>query len=73
MPAQLHEQFPFDFSAGEEEPPPLVPAAARAIHCWRFCGGNLALLPLYDALHGVPDWELMTELLGTIREQVTNG
>jgi hypothetical protein len=43
--------------------------AVRAHHCWRWCGGwNPALWPLYAALHEVPDWPLLIELLEVIRD-----
>lgn len=42
------------------------PAALRALHCWNFCRGKVAQLPLYHAVHGLPDWDLTLALLNEI-------
>lgn len=58
-------------AASKPEEAPLLPDALRAMHCWNFCrGGRLELLPLYDAVHGIEDWELTTELLAVIEDKL---
>lgn len=53
------------------EPEAPLPAVERALHCWNFCDGwNPAVLPLYDATHGIDDWELMLELLAELRNGI---
>lgn len=56
-----------------EPPAPLQTDPARALHCWQFCGCTWRpeLLPMYHALHGIPDWESMVFLLETIRGEVS--
>lgn len=54
-----------------EPPPELLPVVAAAVHCWKFCDGwQPTVLPLYHALHGIDDWELLTTLLAAIRDAV---
>lgn len=54
-----------------ERPGELLPEVARAVHCWRFCDGwNPNALELYDALHGIDDWEGLTALLETMRNEL---
>jgi predicted nucleotidyltransferase len=58
----------FGFVGIFEKPEDILPAVARAVHCWTFCDGwNPMALPLYDAAHGIDDWEMMLELLTTLR------
>ena len=47
------------------------------LHCWAFLGGwRPEKLPLYECLYGIDDWDLMIELLLTLRTALaekTNG
>lgn len=51
-----------------EPPPPPEPLACvlRAMHCWNFCRGRREHLPLYDAIHGIEDWDLTLALMADI-------
>jgi hypothetical protein len=50
-------------------PPVMCEAALRAHHCWRWCGGwQPQALQHYEALHPVPDWHELTELLLELRD-----
>jgi hypothetical protein len=50
------------------DPPPPGPDEIRALHCWGFLGGwHPERLPMYDALYGVDDFDLMIELLLLLR------
>ena len=61
-------------AASEPEEAPLLPDALRAMHCWNFCrGGRRELLPLYHAVHGVDDWELLTDLMAVINDRMPTG
>ncbi len=52
-------------------PPALCEWSERALHAWAWCGGwQPQHLPLYAALHPVPDWHLLTELMRTIKAHV---
>jgi hypothetical protein len=55
--------------AGLAEPPPAIsPAAEMALDCWGFCAGwQPERWPVYEALHPVPDWHHLMELLRVIR------
>ena len=39
-----------------------------AEQCWHFTGGEVALLPLYAAVHPLPDPERITDLMQAVRE-----
>lgn len=56
----------------EETPPePLPPLAAQAVHAYTFCqGGRVDLLPLYAAVHGLDDWEMVTALFAVIDDHL---
>lgn len=56
----------FDDAFVPEASPPLAPEVLRAMHGFLFCQGRIDQLPLYDAVHGIDDWELMTELFATL-------
>jgi len=46
-----------------------LPEVRRASHCWAFCGGwHPERWPIYDALHDVPDWQALIELMTIIRD-----
>lgn len=52
-----------------EPPPPLSPAAELALECWGFCAGWAPeRWPVFDALHPVPDWHHLIELLRVMRQ-----
>lgn len=54
-----------------ERPGALLPEVVRAVHCWRFCDGWApSVLPLYDAVHGIDDWEALLLLLELIRNEL---
>jgi len=47
--------------------PELGEWATRAAHCWHFCAGWAPeRWPLYDALHDVPDWHMLIDLMQQI-------
>lgn len=51
------------------EPDPLLPVCAEAVSMWNWLGGwQPERLPVYCALHGASDVELLTELLIVIRD-----
>lgn len=51
-------------------PEPLGLAGHEAIAAWNFCGGwQPQHLPLFAALHGLPDAELTLHLMQVIRDQ----
>jgi hypothetical protein len=59
------------FAAAMGARPGLCEAALRAEHCWVWCDGWAPeRWPLYDALHPVPDWHLMADLLQEIKRSV---
>lgn len=68
----MHDEF-FDVADAPEEPlaEPL-PEVLRAMHCWNFCRGRMDLVPLYHAMHGLPDWDLTLALMGAITDS-SNG
>ena len=52
-------------------PEPLSPAAAQAVHCWRFMDGWAPeRLPLYLALYPCADIDGLLERLQAIRSKV---
>lgn len=59
------------FGDGRAAAPALCEAAAAASHCWAFCGGwEPQRWPVYAALHDVPDWHALIELMQEIRRRV---
>jgi hypothetical protein len=56
----------------EEAPPPdMPPLAAQAVHAYTFCqGGRVELVPLYAAVHGLDDWEMVTALFAVIDDHL---
>lgn len=50
--------------------PALSPDAQLAAHCWRWCEGwRPERWPVYAALHDVPDWHRLAELMRAIRNE----
>lgn len=51
--------------------PPLTPDALLASHCWTWSGGWAPERWVsFGAMHEVPDWALLIELMQVIRNQV---
>lgn len=53
------------------EPLPALSLQAQlAIDCWNFCDGwDPSRWPLFAALHDVPDWGALVELMQAMRSQ----
>lgn len=50
-------------------PPPLLPAAYLALHCWHWLGGwHPERLALYATWHELPDPDLTLALLHLLRD-----
>jgi len=44
-------------------------ASMEAMHCWHWCKGWMPeRWPAYDALHDVPDWQQLHELMAHMRD-----
>lgn len=53
------------------EPEPLLPLARMALECWGWCGGwHPERWPVFEALHPVPDWDALIELMRVIRAEL---